>query len=221
MTSSSRRFPVGLTLAAAVVFIVCIALGVWQVRRFQWKQHVLTQIAALRAAPAQPIALVLARAARGRDVEFTRVAVDCAGGPPESAHFVMGVRDTQYVWRPQSTCRIDAPPYDGLIVDRGVFDAASGATRPPPATLPAPEHLVGVLRKPASLPDGVGLGHPAPLVLVVEHETPAAPGVTPAPPAEDEPDSLQYVGEYAPTWFGLAGVAACFYAAMLWRRYRS
>ena len=59
-----------------------------------------------------------------------------------------------------------------------------------------------------------------PLVLVVEQETPAAPGVAPAPPPPGAPDDLQYVGEYTLTWFGLAGVVACFYAALLWRRYR-
>jgi surfeit locus 1 family protein len=222
MTSSSpRRFPVGLTLAAAVVVAACVALGVWQAQRFQWKLGVLAQIAAMEKAPVQPIAPVLARAARGQDVEFTRVAADCAAGPPEPARFVMGVRDSQYIWRAQSTCRLGAPPYDGLIADRGIFQAASGATAAPNVSLPQPGRLVGVLRRGKTAPGAIGLAHPVPLVLVVEQETPAAPGVAPAPPpAGDAPDSLQYVGAYAPTWFGLAAVAACFYAAMLWRRYR-
>ena len=221
MTSSSRRFPVGLTLAAGVVFALCIGLGVWQLQRLHWKGQVLAQIAALKAAPAQPIVPVLARAARGEEVEFTRVVADCAAAPAQTVHFVMGVADTQYVWRPQSACRIDAPPFDGVVVDRGVLAAATGSTQPPAATLPSPMHLVGVLRRAASLPPVAGLTRPAPVILVVEQETPAAPGVTPAPPEGGTPENLQYVGEYAPTWFGLAGVLACFYAALLWRRYRS
>jgi surfeit locus 1 family protein len=221
MTPPRVRFPVWLTLASAVVFVVCLGLGVWQVQRWQWKQQVLAQIAALKTAPAQPIAPVLARMARGQDVEYTRVAADCAAGPAQAVVFSMGVRDTQYTWRPQSPCRLTAAPYDGVIADRGVLEADNGATKPPPATLPQPGHLVGVLRKPKTLAVGTGLAHPAPLVLVVETETPAAPGVTPEPVASGVPDNLQYVGEYGPTWFGLAGVLACFYAALLWRRYRS
>ena len=42
--------------------------------------------------------------------------------------------------------------------------------------------------------------------------------MTPAP-YPDAAGNLEYVGSYAPTWFGLAGVALSFYAAMLWRRY--
>ncbi len=110
----------------------------------------------------------------------------------------------------------------GGLEDPPIGDqAASGATAAPNVSLPQPGRLVGVLRRGKTAPGAIGLAHPAPLVLVVEQETPAAPGVAPAPPpAGDAPDSLQYVGAYAPTWFGLAAVAACFYAAMLWRRYR-
>jgi surfeit locus 1 family protein len=222
MTSDSRRgFPVGLTLAAAALFAVCLALGVWQVQRFQWKLGVLAKIAAMQKAPAQPIGPVLARLAAGQSVEFTRVAVGCAPGQAAPAGFVMGVRESEYIWRAQSACRVAAPPYDGLIADRGVLQAAIGATAPPAATLPPPGQLVGVLRQGKTAPGGFGLAHPAPLVLVVEQETPAAPGVVPAPPPPGAPDDLQYVGEYTFTWFGLAGVVACFYAALLWRRYRA
>ena len=41
--------------------------------------------------------------------------------------------------------------------------------------------------------------------------------MTPAP-YPDAAANLEYVGAYAPTWFGLAAVAAAIYAAMLWRR---
>ena len=221
MTSSSRRrFPLGLTLVAAALFAVCVALGVWQVQRFQWKLGVLAKIAAMQKAPPQPIGPVLARLAAGQNVEFTRVATGCAAGPAEPAGFVMGVRESEYIWRAQSACRLAAPPYDGLVADRGVLQTANGATAAPSAILPSPGRLVGVLRQGKTAAEGFGLTHPAPLVLVVEQETPAAPGVAPAPPPPGAPDDLQYVGEYTLTWFGLAGVVACFYAALLWRRYR-
>ena len=58
---------------------------------------------------------------------------------------------------------------------------------------------------------------PAPLALMVETESPAPPGVTPAPlPAEISNRHL----EYALTWFGLAVTLLFIYAAMLWRRQR-
>jgi cytochrome oxidase assembly protein ShyY1 len=41
--------------------------------------------------------------------------------------------------------------------------------------------------------------------------------VRPAP-FPDAAGNLEYVGSYAPTWFGLAGVVLAIYAAMLWRR---
>jgi surfeit locus 1 family protein len=220
MTSAPRRFPIGLTIAAAVVVAICAGLGVWQMQRLHWKDAMLAKLAVLQHAAAQPIAPVLARAARGEDVEFTRVTADCAPAAPASVVFVQSVIDGQWVWRPQSACALAAPPYDGVIVDRGVVDATRGQTSASALALPAPGRLVGVLRKPPKLPSVAGLAHPAPYVLVADSETPAARGVTASPLPNDAPDNLQYVGAYGPTWFGLAGVAACFYAAMLWRRYR-
>jgi surfeit locus 1 family protein len=219
--SARPRFPYVLTLAAAIVFAVCIGLGLWQVKRFEWKQRELAKIDALRTAPPQLIAPVLARAAAGQDMEFTRVEADCAAVPPRPAAFVMGVDNGDYVWRALSPCDLTAPPYNGVIIDRGYLDDARGRPQAPARTLPTPGRVVGVLRHSAAPLAASDLDHPAPLLLVAEHETPAAPGVTPSPWQSQAPDNLQYVGEYAPTWFGLAGVLAAFYAAMLWRRLRS
>ena len=47
--TSRPRFPVGLTLGAAVVFVVCCGLGVWQLQRAQWKTHELARIEAVKA----------------------------------------------------------------------------------------------------------------------------------------------------------------------------
>jgi surfeit locus 1 family protein len=210
-----RRFPIGLTLAALVVFAVCCALGTWQLQRAAWKAQTLKRIAALEHAPPQPIVPALARAAKGEDVTFTRVAAACAPGAPET-HYRMTTDNGDWIARALGACRL-AGPYDGIVVDRGFLAASRGSTALPAAQLPAPVAVVGVLYPRGEAPTP-GLDRPAPVVLVAETETPPAPGVSPAPYASGAADNLQYVGAYATTWFGLAGVAAAIYAAMLWRR---
>ena len=96
-----------------------------------------------------------------------------------------------------------------------------GLTEAPAVALPSPGQVVGVLRRPARPPAAEGLVRPAPYLLVAEREIPAPTGITPSPWESQAPENLQYAGEYAPTWFGLAGVLAAFYGALLWRRYRT
>jgi surfeit locus 1 family protein len=215
MTSERPRFPVGLTLAAAVVFAICVGLGVWQLQRAAWKARELARIAALKAAPPVPIGPVLARAAVGADASFTRVAADCAGGSAPTP-YRLTTDNNDWIARAQATCRLVGEPYDGVVVDRGVLAGSRGATSAPTTVLPAPAHVEGVLyRTSAATP--AGLTHAAPYVLVAERETPAPRGVTPTP-YPDAAGNLEYAGAYAPTWFGLAGALAAIYAAMLWRR---
>jgi surfeit locus 1 family protein len=215
MTSERPRFPIGLTLAAAAVFAICVGLGVWQLQRAAWKAQQLKQIAALKNAAPQPIEPVFARAAGGADASFTRVAADCAPGSSQ-APYKLTTDNGEWIARARATCRLASGPYDGVLVDRGFVAASRGVVTEPLTLRPPPMHVEGVLYRSAEpLP---WLARPAPYILVVERETPAPPGVTPAP-YPDAAGNLEYVGSYAPTWFGLAGVAACFYAAMLWRRY--
>ena len=67
MTEAARapRFPVGLTIAAAIAFLILVGLGTWQWQRMHWKEQLLARIAATQALPAQPLSQVLARAAVG------------------------------------------------------------------------------------------------------------------------------------------------------------
>jgi surfeit locus 1 family protein len=221
MTDARPRFPVILTLATFVALVILLGLGVWQVQRLQLKDRLTKEIMALEKAPAQPIGPVLARAANGADVQFTRVSADCAGAAmPGPTHFEYGIDRGAMVWRPLAPCRVDAPPFDGVVINRGVLDAARGATAPPVMTLPSPRHVVGLLLRSVKLPTVPGLHTPAPLLLVVESEAPAAPGVTPAPLPGAGLDSIERYGEGVLVWFGLAVVLVCFYAAMLWRRFR-
>jgi surfeit locus 1 family protein len=226
MTSERPRFPVGLTLAAVLVFTVCCALGVWQLQRAQWKAHELAQIEARRNAPPAPINPVLRRAAAGADVTFQRVAATCSPAPAAVADTRMITDNGDWIARAMSFCDLSGSAYKAIFVDRGLVEASRGSTTAPRVVLPAPASVVGVLshvRGDCFGSDGCSyrfgnLGQIAPYVLVAESETPPAPGVKPAP-YPDAAGNLEYVGSYAPTWFGLAGVLVCFYAAMLWRRY--
>jgi len=215
--AGKQRFPLGLTFAAFVAFAICAALGAWQLQRADWKTHELARIAALKHAPPAPLGPVLAQAAAGEDVTFTPVVADCAPARPAPAGFHLISDNGDWIARTLGACRVAVGAYDGVVVDRGYLLSSRGAPNPPTATLPSPAHVVGVLYARPSPPD-VGLKRPAPYVLVAQQETPAAPGVAPTP-YPDATDNMQYVGAYWLTWFGLAGVLACVYAAMLWRRY--
>jgi surfeit locus 1 family protein len=219
MTPEAPRFPVGLTLAAAAALAIILGLAGWQLQRLDWKHRELARIAALQHAPPQPIGPVLVRASQGEDVTFTRVAADCAPGPSAPAVIHMTTDGGDWIARAFSPCVLPAPAYDGVMIDRGFIAASRGSVQTPSVTLPSPAHVTGVLFERAASTPSPSLQRPAPVVLVAETETPAAPGVVPAPYAAGAADRLHYAGAYAPTWFGLAGALACIYAAVLWRRY--
>jgi surfeit locus 1 family protein len=239
-----RRFPVGLTLVAGLAFALLIGLGVWQLHRLAWKQDLLARVAALRNAPARPIAEVLALAAQGRDVAYRRVGVDCQfpQRPPRDA-YRYALRDGRVGWRLVSACRLVGAPYDGVLLDRGLVARLAGAMAPAADVYPPPASVVGVLRSPGGKPllgpaetagapgarvfrvlDRVAVAsiasdnrvqRPAPYILAVESELPAPQGVVPAPLPQDIPNN-HFV--YALTWFALAGILAWFYGALLLRR---
>ena len=220
-----RRFPIGLTIATLIAFAILCALGVWQVKRLAWKEDLLARIEVLKTAPAQPLAAVMARAEKGEDLAWTRVAVDCATDRAETLPLVYGVRDGDIVWRATAICRTSAAGYGAILLDLGVVRALTGQSAPAPVTLAAPAQAVGVLMAPKQLGGDraatvarFAADKPAPYILMVESATPAPPGVTPAPlPAEISNRHL----EYALTWFGLAVTLLFIYAAMLWRKMRS
>jgi len=239
-TDPRRRFPVVLTIAAAVAFAILCGLGTWQWQRLQWKRDLIERIAEGQARPPAPLADVLSRADAGEDVEFTRVAVDCLQ-PAFSAPtvYLLSPRAGRIVWRPITPCRIDAAGFTVIAVDRGAADLET--MEAPELALPPVRHVTGVLRRPAARTfmqrihtyaenDQIGYQHrdsalaavrrntgaKAPdYMLVAEREAPPPPGVTPAPlPTAISNRHLEYVI----TWFGLAAALAAVYAAMLMKR---
>jgi surfeit locus 1 family protein len=223
-SGKDRRFPFGLTIATLIAFAILVGLGAWQIKRLAWKQDLLARIEVLKTAPAQPLATALANA-RGRDLTWTRVSVECAPAQPETLPLVYGIRDGDIVWRATALCRATVGGYGAILLDLGVVKALTGQSAPTPVALAAPAQAVGVLMAPKQLGGDreatvqtFAAERPAPYILMVETATPVPPGVTPAPlPAEISNRHL----EYALTWFGLAVTLLFIYAAMLWRKMRS
>ncbi|MHB8529281.1 MAG: SURF1 family protein [Caulobacteraceae bacterium] len=239
-----KRFPLGLTIASAVAFLVLLGLGAWQLQRLRWKEGILSRIAELRHAPRQAIGPVLARLSVGADVEFTRVEAQCEpSGAPSPAVFRYALRGGAIGWRLMTVCRLRGGPYDGILLDRGLVQRFAGAMAPGPLEAPGPGSVIGILRAPGARPllggekmsgpggpsvvrvvdadalrriaRGAGITRPAPYVLAVEREAPPARGIIPAPLPESIPNNHL---AYALTWFGLAIVLAWMYGAFLVRR---
>ncbi len=234
---TARRFPVGLTISTAIALAILCGLGVWQLKRLAWKTDLLARIEALKTTPAVPLTVALARAARGEDVDFTRVSVVCgqAGQAPPRV-YLFGLSDGRPGWRALSPCILDSR---AIVVDRGFADSPE-ATRPPAGAPALPVSVVGILRRPDPLTwiqeavtyaenDDIGYqlrrhaiiaATPSTFavegfVLVAESETPKPAGVIALPLPTDIPNRHL---EYALTWFGLAGALVAVYAAMILRR---
>jgi len=234
-TVPSRRFPIGLTIAAAIVFVVLIGLGVWQLQRLKWKEHLLAQIAAVQHAPAKPLVDALADARAGHDVSFVRVTATCPGIADAPFVELYGVVDGRAGVRLVSACTTPGAGWSGVLVDRGFIDTDDKIRPPSDGKATTPVVVTGVLRKPdppnaftpqhgpgqpmffwrdvAGISKALNAPNMAPLMLAAE--TPTAANVKPvALPPEIPNNHLQY----ALTWFGFAFVLLCFYAAMLRKR---
>lgn len=238
MTTDARRggFPVGLTVAVGIALVILIALGTWQVQRLKWKEDLLHRIAALQAAPAQPIGPVLDRVAQGGDADFTRVKVTCPGLAAAPFLELYSLREGQAGSRLISACHVDSAKYRTVLVDRGFVGDTISARPPVDATATAPVEMVGVLRKPEpgnafsppntpqrwyvrdlpAMATALKSADVAPLTLMAETSTnPDWKGLIPAPIPADIPNRHL---EYALTWYGLAAALLGVYAAMLFRR---
>lgn len=235
--SPAFRLPIGLTLATLISLVILVSLGGWQLKRMAWKEDLLARVAALQAAPPQPLGKVLPL---GPKADFTRVEVDCPGLPSAKYLELFSVREKGAGVRIISACKIKSSVADSILVDRGfVLDTVK--TRPPVDALSAqPFHLVGVLRIPdpatfVTPPNEVAANHwysrnipdmakalnvtrPAPLFLMAETSSnPELKALNPAPlPSEISNRHL----EYALTWFGLAAALAGVYVAVLWKKAR-
>ncbi|MGA0608194.1 SURF1 family protein [Phenylobacterium sp. VNQ135] len=237
--AAGRRFPVGLTAAAAIALLILLGLGTWQLQRLAWKRDLLQRIDALQHAPARPIGPVLAARSAGRDVDFTRVTVECPGLAAAPYLELYGLRDGQVGSRLISACAVDGGPYRTVLVDRGFVGDTVSARPPVDPDDRAPLTVTGVLRSPdppsafspANRPErwftrdadamarALNAAAPAPVFLMAETPTnPEWKALVPAPVPADIPNRHL---EYALTWYGLAAALAGVYAAMLLKRRKS
>ncbi len=239
--SDARKVPVGLTIATLISLAILIALGSWQLRRLVWKTDLLARVAALETAAPQPVETVLARRARGADVDYTRVVADCPGLGGARALELYGLRDGQAGSRLISACAVSAGGYRSLLVDRGFVADTISARPPADGAGRAPLRVSGVIRSPdpatfvtppnqpaanhwysrdvGAMARALGVEAPAPVFLMAEVSTnPEWKALVPAPLPRDIPNRHL---EYAFTWFGLAGALGCVYAALLWRRWKA
>jgi len=225
------RFPWGLTIASALVFVLLVTLGVWQVQRLQWKQGLIAQAEAAAAALPEAPAYVL-----GADnPEFGKVALICPGLATAPFVELQTIHEGQPGVRLISACR--HPGYgQTLLIDRG-FVAETISARPPVAASDEPVELVAQVRTtPAPGPMALAAEgrrffarDNAAMARVLGVEGPVAPQTLFAltssnpewlalePSAPPAVFSNNHLG-YAITWFGLALALAGFYIALLRRK---
>jgi surfeit locus 1 family protein len=236
-----RRFPWGATIATAIALAILCGLGVWQLQRRVWKEHLLAQIAERQHAAPTPLADALVKARAGQDMDFTRVTVACPGidRAPFTELYAVAEGGRAGV-RLVSACKATGGGWSGVLVDRGFVDSATKARPAADGASAAPVTVTGVLRTPErpgwftpkhgpgqplwfsrdvpGMAATLGLANPAPLMLAAETSTnPDRPELTPSPLPAEIPNRHF---EYALTWFGLALVLAGVYAAMVIKHLR-
>ena len=231
MAEPRARFPWGLTVAAALLFLLLVGLGVWQVQRLQWKEALIADAAPAAALPPAPPAEVFASASP----EFRKVVLTCPGLSTAPYVELQSIHGGQAGVRLISACR-DPQHAEVLLVDRG-FVADTISARPPVAASDEPARLVAEVRAtPAPGPMAVAArdrhffardnaamaaalsvdGPVSPWTLfALDSSNPDWAALQPsAPPAAFSNNHLGY----ALTWFGLALALVGFYVALLRRK---
>jgi surfeit locus 1 family protein len=230
-------FPWALTLFTAAAMAVLIGLGVWQLKRLHWKEHLLARIAASQDALPEPLQVVLGQGADGLEIEYRRVQADCPDIETTPFARLYALKDGAIGSRIITSCRLAGGLYSSILVDRGFISQEDAGRLKPGPGQPLSEPVVGILRRgdprnfvtPPNQPGQdlwywrdipaiaqyLGAPRPAPIFLMLQAPAPKGFGPTPAATPSDIPNNHL---QYAATWFGLAIALAGVYLAMLWRR---
>ena len=209
----------GPLIFTSVMFLLLIALGVWQLKRLAWKENLLAEIATASRNPPQPLA--------GNPPPFTKLWVEGRWDTAHQSFYGTDVRRGQlgaYLIEP--LLREGAPP---LLVDRGFIpDGARiddpsglvrvvGYARAPEHSRPLgisddPAHRHFYALDPAAIAAAIGLAPPEPFVLMA-----MGPEMGPPEPAHGFPDLPNNHLSYALTWFSFAVIDWVVFLVW-WRR---
>jgi surfeit locus 1 family protein len=224
----------------AIVLVILLGLGTWQVQRLGEKEALLADIASRQAMPPVPLSDILALQAGGTDVEYRRVTVDGVFDHTKERHF-LATQDGQpgyHVYTPLILA-------DGqvLFVNRGFVPLQMEKPETRAAGNPQGQvHMVGLARKklgskPSSMvPDNdiarnmffwkdldamaqsTGFPDSGVLQIFVDADATPNPGGYPQGGVTiiDLPNNHL---QYAVTWYGLAA-ALVIIAGILWWRGR-
>lgn len=232
---AASRFPIVLTLAAAVVLGLLLTLGVWQAQRLTWKEGLIAQAEAVAQLPPVPLGEALTTA----DPEFRRVILTCRGLAAAPFVELQTIEDGDAGVRLISACPLEGrgPDRDVILVDRGFVPAETTERPPVDAADAMPVVVAGVLRRApapgAMTPPPTGrlfYGRDLPAMARALSVEGAVSPFTVYATTSTNPDwaalrpgapptafANNHLG-YALTWFGLAAVLIVFYIVMLRRR---
>lgn len=202
-----KRIPVLPTLMTAIMLVVLVSLGAWQLQRRAWKADLIAQLEAAQDAPMLEPADFLAAMVGTRSVQYRRAELPCSPGTVlpydlKGGGSAGGV--TGYLVL--VSCRPNRKAPDIVAV-------AGWTRRPDAARVPIVVDTVFtglVIEKPY----GDAPGRPQFMLIPDTAVPPLEPSRLPTP--QDLPDNhLSYAGQ----WFGLAVVLAVIYGLWLRRRF--
>jgi surfeit locus 1 family protein len=222
------------SLMTAIMLIVLLGLGTWQMRRLAWKEAILAQITNAEIAPPVP----LPPAPTSEPAQFAKVAVTGSFMHDKAAIYGADVHSTR-TGPELGAALIEPLQRDGavaILVDRGWVPLK----RMQPVAMPdgkvtvvgfvypgvapglfsarddvAARHFYTL--DPAAIGAALGLAHVAPFILVAVGPPPAPGADIALPiPAEHLPQPPNNHLQYAITWYGLAGALVVIFA--VWAR---
>lgn len=221
-----RQFPLLATVLTICAVVVLCALGSWQVQRLQWKNNLIAQMEAARAAGPKDVAFAgikgdapLYARLRGRYGAVTfHVGPRTYKGEVGSYVFAPIAMDGGAVlvnrgWVPQGQEKNVKPP-EGEVSVTGLLRLPERGNPFTPPNDPVKNEWFRA--DPAQMAQAAGIGEIAALIMHVENEAPESPSLQPVratPQASLPNDHLQY----AVFWFAMAGVLLVIYYLRFWR----
>lgn len=230
-------WPTALVLCCALILA---GLGTWQLQRKQWKEALISSIAARVAAPPVPLAEAVARNADGADIDYLHVRATGqlrndaerylyapgASGPGWHVYTPLAIDAQRFVWvnrgfvpdaqRQPETHRRGL--LEGEVAITGLIRAARARGAFQPANQPETNtwYWPDVQELSASLSPR---GHPLPFTIDADG-LPEAPGGLPRGGVTRLVLTNPHLG-YAATWYALAWALIAVYLAAAARRLRS